>query len=64
VDEEMATELAKRLCAAVMSYQMGMGMDSFYRRYLAQREKLGGIWYDIAELALRIVRPEMRSLLP
>ena len=64
MDEEMATELAKRLCAAVMSYHMGIGMDSFYRRYLAQREKLGGIWYDIAELALRIVRPEMRSLLP
>jgi hypothetical protein len=60
----MATELAKRLCAAVMSYHMGMGMDSFYRRYLAQREELGGIWYDVAEFTFRVVRPEIVSLLP
>ena len=64
MDRQMATELAKRLCAAVMSWHMGVGMDSFYRRYLAERDELGGMWYDVAELTLRVVRPEMQSLAP
>jgi len=64
MDEKTVTELAKRMCAAVMSYQMGVGMDSFYRRYLAQRTELGGIWYDVAEMAYRVLWHEMRTLMP
>lgn len=64
MDKETVTELAKRMCAAVMSYQLGMGMDSFYRCYLAGREEVAGIWYDVAELAYRVLWREMRTLEP
>jgi hypothetical protein len=51
MDERQVTELARRICAAMLSYQIGVGMDYCYRRYIQDKTELGGLWYDIAEQA-------------
>ena len=59
MNEEAVTELAKRICAAMLSYQIGVGMDYCYSRYLGSGVDLGGLWYDIAEHALNAQRRAM-----
>ena len=64
MDEKAEAELARRICAAVMSQHLGTGMDFFYRTYLAGRGDLGGVWRDLAELALRVLKREVRAMVP
>jgi len=64
VNREHVTELGRRICAAMLSYQIGAGMDFCYRRYVLSRGELGGLWYDIAEQALLALRRAGRRLTP
>ena len=63
-DGDAEVELARRICAAVMSQRLGIRMDFFYDRYLAGTEDPGGIWRDLAELASRVLEREIRALIP
>lgn len=61
---DTVAELARRICAAVMSQRLGIGMDFFYSNCLARTGDPEAIWRDLAELALRVLEPEMRTLIP
>ena len=50
VDRE--TELARRICAAVMSYQMGISMQMPIRRHLVKRMLLTILFPPLPALAL------------
>ena len=46
-------ELARRLCAAYVSYQLGVSMATQYRK---TPEQVGDLWYFLAGLAGALVR--------
>jgi hypothetical protein len=45
-------ELARRLCAAFISYQLGVGVATQYKK---TPEDLGDLWYFLAALAKKLV---------
>ena len=46
-------ELARRLCAAFVSYQMGVGIATQYKK---TPEDVGDLWYFLAALADKLAR--------
>lgn len=48
---EQTIELGRRLCAAFMSVQMGLGLEYTYKRYLAgaTAPELGPYWIQLAQ---------------
>jgi hypothetical protein len=47
------TELARRLCAAFVSYQMGVSIATQYKK---TPEEVGDLWYFLAALAAKLAR--------
>ena len=47
------TELARRLCAAFVSYQMGVAIGTQYKK---TPEEVGDLWYFLAALATELAR--------
>ena len=46
-------ELARRLCAAFISYQMGVSITTQYKK---TPEEVGDLWYFLAALADKLAR--------
>ena len=46
-------ELARRLCAAVVSHRMGVSITTQYKK---TPEEVGDLWYFLAALAGKLVR--------
>lgn len=47
------TELARRFCAAFVSYQLGISIATQYKK---TPEEVGDLWYFIAALAEKLAR--------
>ena len=52
-------ELARRLCAAYVSYQLGVSMATQYKK---TPEKVGDLWYFLAGLAEALAREGQNAL--
>jgi hypothetical protein len=52
-------ELARRLCAAFLSYQLGVSMATQYKK---TPEDVGDLWYFLAALAKELARRSQDSL--
>jgi hypothetical protein len=48
-------ELARRLCAAFISYQLGVSVATQYNQYKKTPEDVGDLWYFLAALAKKLV---------
>ena len=46
-------ELARRFCAAFVSYQLGIGIATQYKK---MPEEVGDLWYFLAALAQELAR--------
>ena len=51
-------ELARRLCAAFISYQMGVSITTQYKK---TPEEVGDLWYFLAALADKLVRESQEA---
>jgi len=51
-------ELARRLCAAFVSYQLGISLATQYKK---TPEDVGDLWYFLAALAKELVRRSQDS---
>src|ERR1019366_6206408 len=54
------TELARRFCAAFVSYQLGIGIATQYKK---TPEEVGDLWYFLAALAEKLAREGPRCAL-
>jgi hypothetical protein len=54
-------ELARRLCAAFVSYQMGVTVATQYKR---MPEDVGDLWYFLAALATELARAGQNEMYP
>jgi hypothetical protein len=52
-------ELARRLCAAFVSYQLGVNMATQYKK---MPEDVGDLWYFLAALAKELARQSQDSV--
>jgi hypothetical protein len=52
-------ELARRLCAAYVSYQLGVSMATQYKK---TPEDVGDLWYFLAALAKELARRSQDSV--
>jgi hypothetical protein len=52
-------ELARRLCAAFVSYQLGVSMATQYKK---TPEDVGDLWYFLAALAKELARRSQDSV--
>jgi hypothetical protein len=52
-------ELARRLCAAFVSYQLGVSMATQYKK---MPEDVGDLWYFLAALAKELARQSQDSV--
>ena len=52
-------ELARRLCAAFVSYQLGVTVATQYKN---MPEDVGDLWYFLAALAKRLVTQSQNSV--
>jgi len=52
-------ELARRLCAAFVSYQLGVSMATQYKK---MPEDVGDLWYFLAALARELARRSQDSV--
>lgn len=47
-------ELARRLCAAVKSYHLGLSLEYTLKVHVPKEEALGYMWYSLAELVTSV----------
>ena len=52
-------ELARRLCAAFISYQMGISITTQYKK---TPEEVGDLWYFLAALAKELATQSQNSM--
>jgi hypothetical protein len=61
---EREIEIAKRICAAFQSYQMGVGLGYYYNQHLKDRnDQIGDLWLVIARLGDQLLRGSMEEFL-
>jgi hypothetical protein len=53
------TELARRMCAAFVSYQLGVSVAIQYKK---TPEDVGDLWYFLAALARELARESQNAL--
>jgi hypothetical protein len=53
------SELARRFCAAFVSYQLGVGIATQYKKTPAE---VGDLWYFLAALAQQLARESQDAL--
>ena len=53
------TELARRFCAAFVSYQLGIGIATQYKK---TPEEVGDLWYFLAALAKELATQSQNSM--
>ena len=53
------TELARRLCAAFVSYQLGISIATQYKK---TPEDVGDLWYFLAALAKELTRESQNAV--
>ena len=51
-------ELARRLCAAFISYQLGVGVATQYKK---TPEDVGDLWYFLAALAKKLATESQKA---
>ena len=52
-ESKVDTELARRFCAAFVSYQLGISIATQYKK---TPEEVGDLWYFLAALADKLAR--------
>lgn len=50
MSDERTTELARRICAAFISYQLGVRPEYYYKRYVMEEADgvVGELWHEMA----------------
>ena len=48
---ELQLELAKRIACAVMSYQLGISYQTYWKSYIKNSDTIGDKWIELAKLS-------------
>lgn len=59
---EREKEIARRFFAAFMSYQLGIGMEYTYKKYLEKGADVGAMWHELAQYADKLHAAAMNKL--